>query len=236
MYTNKSAVYYDRIYASQGKDYQKEADYVVEVVRSNGVARKASLLDVACGTGNHLLHLKKHFAIEGVDVSLDFIRIARSKLPKTRLSVGDMRTFVTGREYDVVTCLFSSIGFMETPTKLQSAIRNMAKHLAAGGLLIVEPWFSPGHMMSGKVSMAVVDEGTLKLARISTTKVDGNVSSFDFHYVVGTGSGTEHFIEKHKLGLFTKEEMVGAFERCGLSVEYDPQGPTGRGLYIGKKK
>ena len=236
MYTNKSAVYYDRIYASQGKDYQKETDYIVEVIRSNGVARKASLLDVACGTGNHLLHLRKHFDVEGVDVSLDFIRIARSKLPKTRLSVGDMRTFVTGREYDIVTCLFSSIGFMETQTKLQSAVRNMAKHLTAGGLLVVEPWFSPDKMMSGKVSMAVVDEDTLKLARISTTKVDGNISSFDFHYVVGTGAGPNISWRSTGWGYSPKNEMVGAFERCGLSVEYDGKGPTGRGLYIGKKK
>jgi ubiquinone/menaquinone biosynthesis C-methylase UbiE len=235
MYSNKSVAYYDRIYASQAKDYEAECKYILEIIRSHGMPKNAKLLDVACGTGNHLLHLRKHFDVEGVDVSLDFIRIARSKLPKVRLSVGDMRTFVTGKEYDIVTCLFSSIGYMETSNKLHSAIRNMGKHLKMGGLLIVEPWFQPGQIMNGRVALTVVNENGLKLVRMNTMKVDGNISSFDFHYLVGSKKGTEHFIEKHRLGLFTKDEMVEALERCRLSVEYDEKGPTGRGLYIGRK-
>jgi SAM-dependent methyltransferase len=236
MYLAGSVAIYDKIYASQGKDYRKEVDYLVDLIRSHGIGKRANLLDVACGTGGHLLYLRKNFDAEGVDVSLDFIKNARLKLPRTKFYVGDMRTFTTGKEYSVVTCLFSSIGYMETVPKLQSAIRNMAKHVKKGGLLVVEPWFSPGKMQNGRVSVTVVDEEKLKLVRMSTIKVEGNLSSFDFHYLVGTSSGTEHFVEKHRLGLYTREEMSEAFEKWGLSVEYDEKGPTGRGLYVGKKK
>ena len=235
MYITSSVPYYDKIYSSQRKDYQKETEYLVETIRTTTQGKKASLLDVACGTGGHLFYLRKHFEVEGVDISLEFIKTARSKLPKTKFFVGDMRTFRTGKEYDAVTCLFSSIGFMETLTKLHTAIRNMDRHVKAGGLLIIEPWFSPGQIMNGKISAAIVDEDRLKVVRMSTTKVEGNLSSFDFHYLVGTPKGTEHFVEKHRLGLFSKDEMVEAFEKCGLAVTYDPKGPTGRGLYIGKK-
>ena len=235
MYLTNSVPYYDKIYSAQGKDYRKETEYLVAAIRSRIGEKKANLLDVACGTGNHLLYLRKHYEVEGVDVSLDFIRIARSKLPKTKFYVGDMRTFRTGKEYSVVTCLFSSIGFMETLKHLHSAIRNMAKQVKKGGLLIVEPWFSPGQMTNGKVSIAIVEEDKLKVARMNTTKVEGTISSFDFHYLVGTPKGTEHFVEKHKMGLYTKDEMVEAFEKSGLSVEHDEKGLTGRGLYIGKK-
>ena len=34
----------------------------------------------------------------------------------------------------------------------------------------------------------------------------------------------------------TVAEMKGAFEQAGLEVEYDPEGLTGRGLYLGKKE
>ena len=236
MYAVGSVAFYDKIYASQGKDYRKEVEYLLGLVKSRGIGKRASLLDVACGTGGHLLYLRKDFDAEGVDVSLDFIKIARLKLPKTKFHVGDMRTFATGREYNVVTCLFSSIGYMETLGKVQAAIRNMAKHVKKGGLLIVEPWFSPGQMENERVSVTVVEEDKLKLVRMNTIKVEGNLCRFDFHYLVGTPSGTEHFIEKHRLGLYTRYEMSAAFQKWGLSVEYDDEGPTGRGLYIGKKQ
>jgi ubiquinone/menaquinone biosynthesis C-methylase UbiE len=235
VYVSNSVVYYDKIYASQGKDYRKEADCLVELIRSRGIGKRATLLDVACGSGGHLHHLRKNFDVEGVDVSLDFIKVARTKLPKAKFFVGDMRTFATGKEYDVVTCMFSSIGYMDTLKKLQAAIRNMARHLKKGGLLLVEPWFSPGQMENGRVSVTVVEEDKLKLVRMNTIKVEGNLSSFDFHYLIGMPSGTEHFVERHRLGLYTRDEMSESFQKCGLSVEYDEKGPTGRGLYIGKK-
>jgi hypothetical protein len=147
-----------------------------------------------------------------------------------------MRTFTTGKEYNIVTCLFSSIGFMDSLGKLQAAIRNMAKHVKKGGLLIVEPWFSPGQMENGRVSVTVVQEDRLKLVRMNTTRVQGNLSSFDFHYLIGTSSGTEHLVEKHRLGLYTREEISDAFQKCGLSVEYEEKGLTGRGLYLGNKQ
>jgi ubiquinone/menaquinone biosynthesis C-methylase UbiE len=235
VYASSSVVYYDKIYASQGKDYGKEAQCLMDLVRSHGIGKRAALLDVACGSGGHLLHLQKSFAVEGVDASLDFVKVARTKVPKARFFVGDMRTFATGREYDVVTCLFSSIGYMDTLKNLQAAIRNMARHLKKGGLLLVEPWFSPGQLENGRVSVTVVEEDKLKLVRMNTLRVEGNRSSFDFHYLVGTSSGTEHFVERHRLGLYTRDEMSEAFQKCGLSVEFDEKGPTGRGLYVGKR-
>lgn len=235
MYATDSVAYYDKIYSAQGKDYRREAEYLLSVLHSRITERKPTLLDVACGTGNHLLCLKKNFQVEGIDVSLEFVRVARSKLPKTKFYLGDMRTFRLGKEYSVVTCLFSSIGFMETASKLQTAIRNMARHVKVGGVLLVEPWFPPGQLIDGRVSLAVVDEDKLKIVRMNTTKVEGTISHFDFHYLIGTPKGTEHLVEKHRMGLFTNDEMTIAFQKAGLVVEYDEKGPTGRGLYIGRR-
>lgn len=235
MYIADSVAYYDKIYSAQGKDYRKEAEYLLSVLRPRITERKPNLLDVACGTGSHLLYLRKHFDVEGVDISLEFVRIARSKLPRTKFYVGDMRTFRLGKEYSVVTCLFSSIGFMETTSRLHAAIRNMAKHVKAGGVLLVEPWFPPGQLVDGRVSLAAVDEDKLKIVRMGTTRVEGTISRFDFHYLIGTPKGTEHIVEKHRMGMFTQEEMTDAFERAGLVVDYDEKGATGRGLYIGKR-
>lgn len=81
-----------------------------------------------------------------------------------------------------------------------------------------------------------IDEPELKIARINTSLVKDGVSIFDLHYLIGTPDGTEHIVEHHELGLFEVEENVSAMEEAGLGVKHDPEGLTGRGLYIGERK
>jgi hypothetical protein len=81
----------------------------------------------------------------------------------------------------------------------------------------------------------LIDDPELKIARVNTSYADGRLSYFDLHYLVGTPEGTEHFVERHELGLFEREEMIDAFRAAGLAVKYDPQGPMGRGLYTGRR-
>jgi len=76
----------------------------------------------------------------------------------------------------------------------------------------------------------------LKIARINTSSVKDGISLFDFHYLVGTPEGTEHFVEHHELGLFSVEEMISALKEADLSVHYDSSGLNGRGLYICRKQ
>jgi hypothetical protein len=98
--------------------------------------------------------------------------------------------------------------------------------------LVVEPWFTPADWNPGKVHALLVDEPELKIARVSTSMVDGRISYFDMHYLIATPQGTDHFVERHELGLFEREEMVAAFEAASLQATYDTHGLTGRGLYI----
>jgi hypothetical protein len=70
---------------------------------------------------------------------------------------------------------------------------------------------------------------------MNTSFSEGRVSYFDFHYLIGTPEGTEHFTERHELGLFEVEEMKETFVANGLEVIHDEEGIAGRGMYVGKK-
>jgi len=64
--------------------------------------------------------------------------------------------------------------------------------------------------------------------------IDGTISRLYFDYEITEGTGTRRASEVHELGLFTSEEMMGAFDKAGLDVEYDEHGLTGRGLYVAR--
>ena len=59
-------------------------------------------------------------------------------------------------------------------------------------------------------------------------------NSVPVNSLVGTPAGVDHFVEDHELGLFTRDDFAAAFDAAGLRLEYDPIGPGGVGLYIGR--
>ena len=228
-----TAQYYDTIYLAM-KDYGAEADTLTAIIHQYRRSIGNRLLDVACGTGLHLSYLKHQFEVEGLDLDEQLLAIARQRNPAIPLHHANMTDFNLGRTFDVVTCLFSAIGYVKTLENLSRAVQCMAQHLPAGGVLLIEPWFTPETWRPGTVHARFIDESDLKIARINTSFVDGQMSSMDMHYLIGTPEGTEHYVERHELGLFTSDEMTHVLTDCGLEVTYDAEGLTGRGLYIGQ--
>lgn len=228
-----TAQYYDTIYLAM-KDYGAEAEKLTAFVHQYSRSTGQRLLDVACGAGLHLSYLKQHFQVEGLDLNEQLLALAWQRNPEVPLHHADMVDFNLGRTFDVVTCLFSSIGYVKTLENLSRAIQCMAQHLSTGGVLLIEPWFTPETWRPGTVHARFIDDPDLKIARINTSFAEGRLSIMDMHYLIGTPAGTEHSVERHELGLFTSDEMIHVLTDCGLEVAYDEEGLTGRGLYIGQ--
>lgn len=231
MYT-KSESYYDVIYETI-KKYPKEFRQLRKLIKRHKKSKGNTLLDVACGTGQHLSLLRKSFKTQGLDADAKMLAIARKRNPGVRFHKANMVDFRLPDRFDIITCLFSAIGYVKTLPRLRSAIRNMVKHLKPGGVLIVEPWLTPQAFKRGLVGAVFVNQPKLKIARINIVKLQGRVSTMVFHYLIGTPQGIRYFTEPHKLGLFTRDECLAALRECGLKVAYYSKGLMGRGLYVG---
>jgi SAM-dependent methyltransferase len=233
----RSARIYDAIYSF--KDYARESDRLHHLIAARRRAAASikpaaatRLLDVGCGTGGHIAHLKARYAVEGIDLDPGLLAVARARHPEVIFHLGDMLTFDLERAFDAVVCLFSSIGYVRTVPRLKEAVANLARHLAPGGVLVVEPWLMPGVFIQGGLHADFVDRPDLKIARMCVSAIEEGISILDLHYLVGTPGGIESFTERHELGLFPHEAYLEAFEAAGLTPEHDPAGLTGRGLYI----
>ncbi len=228
----RSARFYDAIYSF--KDYAAEVEKLHELIqRYNPEA--TSLLDVACGTGKHLELLREHYDVEGLDLDANLLEIAQERNPGATFHAGDMVDFALGRTFDVVTCLFSSIGYVQTPDNLDAATKSLAKHVAPGGLLLIEPWLTPDAYEVGHVFLLSVDEADLKIARMNSSRRSGDVSIMDFDYLVGTWGEVDHFTECHRLGLFTQQDHLQTIERAGMEPLETTDLRMGRGLYVAAK-
>jgi SAM-dependent methyltransferase len=216
------------------KDYEGECARLEELVRGRAPHAR-TLLDVACGTGKHLSSLRSRFDCEGVDLDAGLLEVARERLGDIPLHEGDMRTLDLGRRFDVVTCLFSAIGFVRDLDGLSAATRSLAAHVADRGVLIVEPWLTPEVWLPGRPHVLAADAEGVALARVTIAGLEGTISTMKMYYTVGTADGVEQWSEDHELGLFTHAQMRGALEATGLTVEHDPAGLTGRGLWIGTR-
>lgn len=233
----REAVYYDAVYEAQGKNYEKESEKIHKLIEEYKKSPGNKLLDIGCGTGGHFPYLQNWYSVEGLDIDENMLSVARQRHPNITLHQEDMTNFQLKNQFDAITCLFSAIGYTKTPERLKSAITIMGQHLKPGGILVVEPWFSPDQWKVGKSSAVFVDKPEFKLARINISQKEGNISIVNFHFLVAKegNKDVEHFTETHELGLFTNQEYLEAFKEAGLETIHDPQGITGRGLYIGVK-
>ena len=230
----ESAELYDAIYFTF-KDYALEAADIARHIRAEHPDAR-TVLDVACGTGEHarLLAIDHDFTVDGVDLNREFLRLARLKHPAGHFYEADMRELDLPDRYDAVICMFSSIGYVKTLPELERTLRAFRKHVAPGGIVIVEPWFPPGVLTSGHHSTRSAEANGVRVERDATTEVEGRMSYIRFDYTIHEGDRVRRTTELHELGVFTVEETLEAFSAAGLTARHEAPSERNRGLYIAR--
>ena len=230
------AEYYDLIYSF--KNYRKEANRIKALISKHKKSHGNELLDVACGTGHHLKYLRDRYSCTGVDVSEELLDIAKKNVKGVAFERADMTKLKLGQKFDVITCLFSSIGYMKTYSKLKTTIQSFARHLKTGGVLIIEPWFTKRAYRIGSPHMTTYGGKDVKITRLNVSKIGGNVSVMDMHYLIAErDKDVKHFVDRHELGLFEVDKTLRIMKDAGLQARFLKNGlMRGRGLLIGVGK
>jgi SAM-dependent methyltransferase len=228
-----SAEFYDLIY-STFKDYIGEAEQIAGLLRQLN-QHYQTVLDVACGTGEHARLLAGHgFVVDGIDLDPAFVRIAEQKHPAGRFFVADMSDFRLSQRYNALLCLFGSIGYLQTLDRVRRAFTCFRDHMTADGIIVVEPWFAPGRLDPTHVARQTGEANGIRVSRVSRVEIEGSISRLHFDYEIRDPTGTRHASEVHALGLFTTAELLQVFQEAGLQADHHPKGLTDRGLYLAR--
>jgi SAM-dependent methyltransferase len=205
---------YDLLYSY--KNYAKESTRLHKLISRKCKSKGDRVLEVACGTGTYIKCLKRRYDIDGFDLSVQQVEVAKRKNPTNRIIQANMLNFDMKTKYDTVLCLFSSIGYLKTKSSLNVAVQNMAKHLKPGGLLIIEAWLQDYDLIPGYISLETAEGKDLSLMRMGKLEKRGDISIVNMNYMIGTKKGIEHYEERHELALYTDADFREAFKRAGL--------------------
>lgn len=236
MLHNQLAKYYDRVYSF--RDYLDEAVRLQNLIIKYSESGGNSLLDVGCGTGRHLKHLKDDFVCTGVDASKSMLKIARKNVKGVIFKEANMNTLRLGKQFDIITCLLSSIGYVKTITNLEKTIQNFSNHLKRGGLALIEPSHMKSSYVSGEPRITTYNGKDTKIARVNFTKIRQTTAILNMHILVAErGKDVKYFVDKHELGLFGINNTLKVMKGADLKCKYLKNGlMTGRELIVGIKK
>ena len=232
----KYAYVYDLIYSN--KNYKKDSERIRKFIKRYKKTKGRDLIEFACGSGNFLKYLKKDFNWIGVDINEEMLKIAKKKVKGVKFFKGNMVNIKINKKFDVVLCLFSSIGYLRNYKNLKKTIKNFSDHLKDGGVIIIEPWVALENFKTGIPYMLTYDDKKIKIARLDVIKKKGNLSILELNFLIAEkNKDVVHFVDKHELGLFSIKKTLQIMNENGLKAKFikNKNEKFYRGAFIGVK-
>ncbi|TDC40385.1 methyltransferase domain-containing protein [Micromonospora sp. 15K316] len=230
------STFYDLLHADDSRDPAAEADALLRIIRARR-PHATSLLDVACGAGDHLRHLLPYLAVaEGVAVDAAMAGAARGALPGTTIHEAALPELDLGRRYDVVTCLHDALAQFPL-SGYHAVLRVLARHLAPGGLIMIAPFWMPDAAIRRTASEALTrgDDGRA-VTRIERGVPRDGAHRVEHHALVADGDGVRHVADTRLLRAFGRREHLSALAAAGCAADFLPAGLAGRPLLIGVRR
>jgi SAM-dependent methyltransferase len=155
---------YDAPYRAReraGENVHGEADFVESYHPRN-------VLDAGCGTGRVAIELaRRGVAVAGVDRDPRMLGTARKKAAHLSWHLGDIATIRLQRRFDAVIMAGNVMIFLAPGTE-GAVLQNMARHLAAGGVLIAGFQLSIGYLALDEYDRLAEAAGLVLAERYAT--------------------------------------------------------------------
>jgi trans-aconitate methyltransferase len=221
-------------------DYAEEAALYRGLFQTHCHHPPRTLLDLGCGGGHNVAHLKASLTCTLVDLAPDMVALSQRLNPECEHVQGDMRSVRLGRQFDCVL-VHDAVSYMVSRTALASAITTAFLHTAPGGVAIFQPdfvaeTFEPGTDTGGS------EAGGRALRYLEWRWIpESSNESYqtDMAYLLRDEQGTVEVLhDRHAMGLFPKNtwlELIAAagFQPLALPFEHSTCSDSEQELFLG---
>lgn len=187
-----------------------------------------SLLDLGCGTGEHLNELyRRGIHCTGLDNSKDMLTHAGLRFPGTAEYVeGSMADFDYFEEFDMVISLFGSFNYMLEDSQVDNVFWNTWRALKPGGQGLFEIWNAIPIREIKEKDMDVVSKTNYMNTEIQRER-GFNLLNYPARTIVQVNyryrvieNGQEHEVrDKHTMRAFNRNEITRFIRDNGFSIK-----------------
>ncbi|MBN2079146.1 MAG: methyltransferase domain-containing protein [Spirochaetes bacterium] len=187
----------------------------------------ASLLDLGCGTGEHLdLLSRKGLRCTGIDDSDEMLAIARSRFPgAAEFIMQNMAEIDYENDFDLVISLFGSFNYIIHDADVEAMLSRIGRALKPGGGGVLEIWNAPPinrirEKEIGPVSTTLFEGSTIGRERGFAMRGDTDKTVVEVHYRyrIEGPEGLKTLRDRHVMRAFTPDEITRFIVAAGLSL------------------
>lgn len=219
------AQFYDDFY--RDKEYSKEVDYVLGLVKKAKRQAPATVLDIGCGTARHLIpFVKRGIGATGFDLSPRMVESAKKNFEKENLNavvaVGDARTYRDGKVYGLVVSMFAVLGYLNTNDDFLKGLETARAHMGPHSTFVFDLWFGPAVLQQRpETRVQEFMSGGHKTIRIVRPhlNVEEQTVSIDYDILKLDGKNiVEEAHERHTMRYFFLQELKLFLKNAGLEL------------------
>jgi ubiquinone/menaquinone biosynthesis C-methylase UbiE len=209
---------------NHNRDLENDISFVRSCLRPG---HQVSLLDLGCGTGEHLSHFSRYgIKCTGIDNSTEMIKVAAKRFPGKILFIKNNITDINYyEEFDAVVSFFGTLNYMTEDAMIEKALWNLWRAMKPDGISVLEIWNTlPVELIKKKemsrVSVTDIGNGVIERERGFTVLESGKKTIVEVNYQYKTVSAekSEIITDRHIMRTFTRKEITDLLNSNGLKI------------------
>ena len=194
---------------------ERQIHFLKNTLKLNGL-----ILDLACGTGRHMISLNKQgYSVVGLDVSLKLLKMAKNRWRKAPVVCADMRFLPFKAEtFSAAINMDTSFGYLPSERDDLQSLIALRETLKKDGMLILD-LFNREHLIKEHKALSQPkwrEYPSFFLQQKRTVDAKGSFLH-DGWTVRDKTDGQVRFFE-HKARLYKLNQLQGLLEHAGFSV------------------